>query len=87
MLSEVLPYLELTKDNETEEDKRSLVEVPNIEGMTVIEAIKKLKEVGLELQIQDAPENLDKKAAIVIEQLPKSSITVYEGTKIITKVQ
>ena len=86
VLSEVLPYLELTKDNETEETQRKQIEVPNIEGMTVTEATKKLKEVNLSLQIQEEPENLDKDIAIITEQLPKQGISVYEGSKIIIKI-
>ena len=85
VLSEVLPYLELTKDNETEENKKAQVEVPNVEGITVQEAIKVLKEMNLELQIQDEPENLDK-TTVIKRQLPKEGISVYEGTKVIVNL-
>lgn len=86
VLSEVLPYLELTKDNEKEEDQKKQVEVPNIEGMTIIEATKVLKEVNLDLQIENEPENLDKTTTIIKEQLPKRGINVYEGAKILIKL-
>lgn len=86
VLSEVLPYLELTKDNEKEEDKKKQVEVPNVEGMTIQEASKALKEVNLDFQIENEPEGLDKTTAIVKEQLPKKGITIYEGTKILIKL-
>lgn len=86
VLSEVLPYMELTKDNEKEEDKRKQVEVPNIEGMTITEAIKKLKESNLSLKIQNEPEDLDKNNTNIVEQLPKSGIIVYEGTEIIVTI-
>lgn len=85
VLSEVLPYLELQKDNIKEEDMKLQVEVPDIEGMTIEEAIKTLKKVNLEIQIENEPENYDKKTTIVKEQLPKKEIRVYEGTKIIVK--
>lgn len=86
VLSEVLPYLELKKDNETEEEKRKQVSVPNIEGLNLIDASKKLKEVGLEMQIENETEDLDKKVTIVREQLPKQGISVYEGTKILVRI-
>lgn len=86
VLSEVLPYLELQKDNVTEEDVRKEVEVPNIEGKTIEEASKLLKEAGLEMQIENSPEELDKKTTVVQEQIPKQGIKVYEGTKIIVKI-
>ncbi len=84
VLSEVLPYLELQKDNVKEEDQKNIVEVPEIEGMTIEEAIKELKKVNLEMQIENEGE-YDKKTTIVKEQLPKKEIRVYEGTKIIVK--
>lgn len=83
VLGEVLPYLELKKDGETQEDKKQQVEVPNIEGMTVSDAIKELKKNNLELQIRNEPEEYDKKTQVIKEQLPKKGIQVYEGTKII----
>ncbi len=86
VLAEVLPYLELTKDNETQEDKRKQVEVPNVEQMTINDAIKKLKEVNLSLQIENEPEDLDKSTAIIKEQLPKQGISVYETTKILVRI-
>lgn len=86
-MSEVLPYLELQKDNLTEEEKKEQVKVPNVEGMTVKEAQNTLEKVGLDFQIENELEELDKEKVIVQEQLPKKEISVYEGTKIILKIQ
>ena len=86
VLSEVLPYLELNKDNEKEEDIRKQVEVPNVEGLTIKEATKILKDLNLSIQIENEPENLDKENTIVREQVPKKGIKVYEGTKVIIKI-
>lgn len=81
-----MPYLELQKDNQTQEDIKKQVEVPNIEGMTIQEATKALKEVNLDLQIQNEPEDIDKTKVVVKEQLPKQGIRVYEQTKIIIEI-
>ena len=86
VLSEVLPYLELNKDDEKEEDIRKQVEVPNVEGLTIKEATKILKDLNLSIQIENEPENLDKENTIVREQVPKKGIKVYEGTKVIIKI-
>ena len=86
VLSEVLPYLELNKDDEKEEDIRKQVEVPNVEGLTIKEATKILKDLNLNIQIENEPENLDKENTIVREQVPKKGIKVYEGTKVIIKI-
>ncbi len=78
--------MELQKDNVSEEDVKKQVEVPEIEGMTIQEATKVLKEYNLELQIENEIENYDKKSTLVKEQLPKRGISVYEGTKIIVTI-
>lgn len=82
VLSEVLPYLEAQKDNVKEEDEKKDVEVPNIEGLTIEEAKKKLKEINLDLEIENDIVNTD----IITRQIPKSGIKVKEGTKIMANV-
>ena len=52
VLSEILPYLELEKDNEKEEDKIEEVIVPEIRNMNIKEAKKKLKEEGLDIDYE-----------------------------------
>lgn len=86
VLSEILPYLELTKDNEKEEDIKKQVEVPSVEGLSIKEATKILKNVNLSIQIENSPEDLDTENTIIKEQVPKKGITVYESTKIIIKI-
>ena len=81
VLGEVLPYLEVKKDNETEETVKKEVSIPNIVGLTVEEAEKTLKESGLEMDLS-TEEEIDKKTVTIKEQFPTSGITVYEGTKI-----
>lgn len=81
VLGEVLPYLEVKKDNETEEMVKKEVSTPNIVGLTVEEAEKTLKESGLEMDLS-TEEEIDKKTVTIKEQFPTSGITVYEGTKI-----
>lgn len=81
VLGEVLPYLELNKDNQTEEDIKKEVTVPNMIGLTLEEAEKILKEEGLGMKL-NTEEKINKKEVIVKEQLPKNGIKVYEGTNI-----
>ena len=49
--------------------------------MTVEDAIKELKNVGLEIDYSQE-EEIDKKQVTVKEQLPKQGIKIYEGTKV-----
>ena len=54
----------------------------NIEGKTISEAAKILKEIGLELQINNEQEGIDKENTIIKEQTPKVGIKVNKGSKV-----
>lgn len=88
ILGEVLPYLEINKDNQNEEDVKKEVAVPNVEGLTIEEAQKTLKEVnlGIDYETNGIGEEINKKETIIKEQLPKSGIKVYEGTNIFVSI-
>ena len=83
VLGEVLPYLEVKKDNLTEEDIRAEIEVPNVIGLTISEAKKSLEEVGLEINYEESKEDISGK--IITNQVPLSGIRIYEGTKIMVE--
>lgn len=81
ILSEVLPYLELQEDNEEETEEVVEIEVPELRNQTVEEAKSKLKELGLELQInQEIDENINEK--VIINQVPLPGIKINSGSKI-----
>ena len=70
VLTDVLAYLEVNKDNQKEEDIIKEVEVPEIREKTIKEAKSILKEQGLELVLkQETEEDINDK--IVKEQMPK----------------
>lgn len=83
VLSEVLPYLELQKDKEVEEDKIEQVVVPEVREMNLKEATKILKEVGLEVETNiEITEEINKEEIMIKEQIPKPGIKVNKGSKI-----
>ena len=53
IFGEVLPYLEVIKDAETQEEQVNEIEVPNIEGKTLKEAERILKENNLKMVLTD----------------------------------
>lgn len=84
VLGEVLPYLEVKKDNEKEEDAKNKVAVPNLEGMTIEEAKKVLKDLNLNLEYnEENTENEEER--IITEQVPVSGVEVLEESSIIVK--
>ncbi len=84
VLSEVLPYLEVNKDNESDENVINKVNVPDLEGLTVKEAKEQLKELNLNIQCSgDESENFDEH--VIQEQIPVSGVEVFEGSTIIVK--
>ena len=83
VLGEVLPYLEINKDNEPEEEIINKVKVPNVIGLSVLDATKILDDKGLSIELTEGTENVEN--AIVKEQIPVSEIEVFEGSKVIVK--
>ena len=85
VLGEVLPYLEVQKDNETEKNTKKEVELPNLIGKTLKETKKILEELNLDINYEAEGENsLDKK---IINQIPSSGVKIYEGTKVIVECE
>ena len=85
VFSEILPYLEVSQGNQDEIEQVEQVQVPNVEGLSIKEAEKMVKEFGLELNIENDSEELDKENTIVTEQTPKEGITVNKGSKVYIK--
>lgn len=85
VFSEILPYLEVNQGNQDEVEQIEQVNVPNIEGLSIKEAEKVVKESGLELSIENETEELDKENTIISEQTPKEGITINKGNKIYVK--
>ena len=82
IFGEVLPYLEVVKDNEEEEQVKNDVQVPNIEGKSIKEAESILKESNLKLVINNEQEGIDKENTIIKEQTPKAGVKVKEEANI-----
>jgi len=78
ILGEVLPYLEIEKNEEAKE----IVTVPNITGIPIKEARKILEEIGLELKV-NSEEILEEQ--IVEIQTPKEGISLTKGTEVIVE--
>ena len=80
LFSEILPYIDAKKNEAAESEE--IVKVPNIEGMTIEEARKILKDSGLDINIEK-DESLNEKETIIKEQLPKKGIKLKAGSKVI----
>lgn len=85
VFGEILPYLEIKKDNEESGEKQE-VEVPNLMGMTVKEAKEILENLGLEIEIKEEEENNSNQEQIITKQLPKAGIKIKQGTSVIVFV-
>ena len=76
VLGEVLPYLEVKKNNEEEKQE---VEVPNLVGMSIYQAKTALDELGLKIEAKEEFDENNK----IIKQLPKAGIKIKQGTSVI----
>ena len=82
ILSEVLPYLEVAKDNITQDDIKMNVEVPNIVGLTYKEAKSVTEELGVELYFRN--ENFEvSDDYIIVNQVPAQGVQIMQGSGII----
>jgi len=89
IFSEILPYLEVTQGNQDEVEVIEEVVVPNVTGLSINDAEKVLKEVGLELSIEEIAEGyeeLDKENTIIKKQIPNEGITINKGNKIFVNI-
>lgn len=82
VLGEVLPYLEIKKDNQDEEEKGE-AEVPNLIGLTRKEAKKTLEEEGLLIETKESLKtNLGEDDETIKSQLPKAGIKIKQGSTV-----
>lgn len=80
VLGEVLPYLEIKKE-ETEEKEE--VEVPNLIGLTKKEAKKMLEEIGLLIETKESLRtNSELEDDKISNQLPKEGIKIKQGSTV-----
>lgn len=87
ILSEVLPYLELKKDNTETLEEPFSVTVPNITGMSVKDATKALSDLGLSLTYDNQDLEIDKSNTFITEQTPKEGISINSGNFVYCKIQ
>ena len=79
VLGEVLPYLEIEKD----EEKKFVVEMPGVTGLSLSEAKKILEGAGLIYKVEGEAVS----DTIITDQLPKKGIEVKEGTEVVLYVE
>ena len=77
---EVLPYLEIQKNDIGEKIEGYTIQMPDITGMNLEEAKKILEELELEVEVIGEGNE-------VIGQLPKKGIQINAGTKVTIYVE
>jgi len=88
ILSEVLPYLELQKDDTENIETSEIVSVPNIVGLNINDATKTLKDLGLELELDltNSDYDINNSETIITEQTPKEGIQINSGEIVFAKI-
>ncbi|MEE0865756.1 MAG: PASTA domain-containing protein [Clostridia bacterium] len=87
-----MPYLEVNQGNQEEVEVIEEVTVPNLVGLSIKEAEKTVKELGLKISFENIlnnteenKESLDKENTIIKEQTPTEGIKINKGNKIFVK--
>ncbi len=83
IFSEILPYLDLNQDKQEDIEIKENVTVPDIRNISIKEAKKIIKDLGLNLSIE-IPENeeINEEEVIIKEQTPKPGIMLQSGANI-----
>ncbi len=84
-----MPYLEVQKQ-ETDEDMVESIEMPGVTGMSVSEAKKILKELGLKVNIGNQSEETEEQEnaeKTVVDQLPKKGIQINSNATVTIYVE
>lgn len=85
VLGEVLPYLEVKKEAETDEVQD--VEIPNLIGLTIKDAKGKLKDLNLELEYEKLDNQpITEEDTVITEQLPKQGVKIKQGNKVMVQI-
>lgn len=84
ILTEVLPYLEVSKDNISSEDIKMNVDVPDVVGLTYKEAKKALRDVGLEITLRNEETEVSDDY-VISKQVPNSGVQILEGGSVIVE--
>ena len=84
ILTEVLPYLEVSKDNVSSEDIKMNVDVPNVVGLTYKEAKKALRDVGLEITLRNEETEVSDDY-VISKKVPNSGVQILEGGSVIVE--
>jgi stage V sporulation protein D (sporulation-specific penicillin-binding protein) len=82
LIEDILDYLEVER-RYTEQDKQMIVQevyVPEVRGKSIEEAVKRLREFGLEYKIEG---DADNKSAVVLEQTPKPDASIPQKSVVI----
>lgn len=89
VIEKTLEYLEIER-RYTELDKQSIMVknyVPDVSGMTVAEAVQKLRSYGFSYILGDVADDGDLETLKVVEQFPKSGAYITDGSKIMLYTQ
>lgn len=89
VIEKSLEYLEIER-RYTDLDKQSIMVknyVPDVSGMSVTEAIQKLKNYGFTYMLGDVADDGDLTLLSVTEQFPKSGAYITDGSKIVLYTQ
>lgn len=76
----------MAQGNQDEIEQLEQVQVPNVEGLSIKEAEKATKEVGLEISVQNYSEEIDRENTIIKEQSPREGVSVNKGSKIFVTI-
>ena len=86
VLTEALPYLDVSQDIISTDEIKMNVEVPNVKGLTYKDAKKTLKDAGLDITLRNETNETEISDDFTISnQVPNSGVQILQGGKVIVE--
>ena len=94
LIEEILEYMGVERQYSEDEEEKTVINVPEVRGMTISEAKQEIEKAGLKVRLKDDSEeesdedsedenNDKKKEKKIADQLPKPGVSVSEGATVV----
>lgn len=94
LIEEILEYMGVERQYSEDEEEKTVINVPEVRGMTISEAKQEIEKSGLKVRLKDDSEeesdedsedenNDKKKEKKIADQLPKPGVSVSEGATVV----
>ena len=86
LIEEILEYMGVERQYSEDEKEKTVINVPEVRGMTISEAEEEIKKAGLKVRLKDNLEDEEddgEEEKKIVDQLPKPGVSVSAGATVV----